>query len=165
MSGRNSAPESTVSQSAVLGWLLPPLFLGAIGLAVWLIFSSTANYFAWGAGFLVTLSLLWVLISTVFPRGPVERICPACGRDTLVRSDSGTTIGLVCKSCLWKDDQQSSFLLAEEEEEPIETTVLERRRKQAKQIIIRPWTGPTEVTSRDSTGAPPAHPDQPQDPS
>jgi len=165
MSGRNPIPESTVSQSTVLGWLLPPLFLGAIGLAVWLIFNSTTNYFAWGAGFLVALSLLWVLISTVFPRGPAERICPACGGDTLVRADTDTTTGLVCKSCLWKDDQQSSFLLAEEEEEPIETTVLERRRKKTLPVIIRPWTGPTEVTSRDSTDAQPAPPDQPQDPS
>jgi len=158
-----SGPKPTsTSQSTVLGWLMPPLFLSAVGLALWLVFNASGNYFAWGAGLIIALTLLWVLVSTIFPRGPAERICPACGADTLVRAEASTTSGLVCKSCLWRDDEVSSFLLAEEEEDPIETTVLQRRRKQARKVVIRPWAGPTESAT---SAEPPTPPDPSSNPS
>ncbi len=161
MSPPPSPPPPSSAQSTVLGWLLPPLFLAAVGTGLWFVFNTPSDILTWGAGFLLLLSLVWVLISTLFPRGPAERICPACGADTLVRAEAESTSGLVCKSCLWRDDEISSFLLAEEEEGPIETTVLERRRKRARPIVIRPWSGSKAATERDSAPPPPASPEPP----
>ena len=163
MSPSDSAParKSGSAQSAVLSWLLPPLFLSAIGLGVWLILNPPENLFTWVAGFFAALALLWILISTVFPRGSVERICPACGSDSLVRADPVNTRGLICSKCLWKDESVSCFLMAEEEDAPIEADILARRRKHQKPLIIRPWTGPTEVRRRDRAGSAPGTSDSP----
>ncbi|MFT5287048.1 MAG: hypothetical protein ACI8TQ_003223 [Planctomycetota bacterium] len=155
MSASDPAPTSSrgSSQSTVLGWLLPPLFLAAVGLGLWLVIDPPENIFTWTAGFFAGLGLLWILISTVFPRGSAERTCPACGAETLVRADPSNTRGLVCAKCLWKDETVSSFLMAEEEDAPLETDILARRRKNQAPLVIRPWTGPAEVSRRDEASA------------
>jgi hypothetical protein len=113
------------------------------------------GFFAWAVGFLIALSVLWIFVSTLFPRGEAERTCPACGRDTLVRAQDTSTRGLVCKSCLWSDETRSSFFIAEEEEAPIESTVLagRRRHRTGDSLVIRPWTGPTGTTRRNEEDA------------
>ena len=160
----NAAPSTSGSaQNTVLAWLMPPLFLSSIGLGLWLISNPPENIFAWTAGFFVALGLLWILVSTVFPRGVAERICPACGADTLVRADPAHTRGKVCSTCLWKDESVSSFLMAEEDDAPLEADILARRRKNQTPVVIRPWTGPAVVRRRDSDGAASSANDSPHD--
>jgi hypothetical protein len=114
------------------GWLVAPLLLGASLAAVRLVISGPDALFAWAAGAALASALAWVLVSVLFPAS-ADRTCPACGQSALERLDRGSTRGLGCARCGWRDEAASSFLLAEEEG-PLEHAVLaERRRKHARE--------------------------------
>src|SRR5262249_37526493 len=51
--------------------------------------------------------LVWVLTSVLWP-GRADRTCPACGEQSLLRLDPGSTQGIVCSACGHEDAAESS---------------------------------------------------------
>jgi hypothetical protein len=99
--------------SSLLRWCAPALFLGAVGVAAWIVFARPPLFGVLLAVLLVG-PLSWILVSTLWP-ARAERRCPGCGADALVRSDPRATHGLACEQCGWRDESASAWLLAEEE--------------------------------------------------
>jgi hypothetical protein len=111
--------------------LLPVVFLGATLGAAFLVLRGPDRLFGWALGAMLGASLLWIVISVLFP-AKADRTCPRCGAESLERSDPQRTEGLACTSCGWRDDAESGFLLAEDDGVPIEPMVLRRRAERAR---------------------------------
>ena len=108
-----------------VGWLVPPIALLAILAGTWLALRRPAALSWILLGTLVLVPAGWVLLSALWPAS-AERRCPACRKDTLVRLDPATAVGLCCSACDWRDESASAWLLAEEEG-PLEELVLRQR--------------------------------------
>lgn len=106
-------------------WLLPVVLLLAAGSAITFVLRGAGGIFGWVVGALVVTSLLWVMISVLWPP-TADRTCPTCGAEAVRRLDPSTTQGLLCGACGWRDETASSWLLAEEEG-PLEDVVLRSR--------------------------------------
>ena len=65
-------------QSALRGWMMPPLMLVATFAALGLVREASAQAFGWALALLLGAALLWVLTSIFWP-GTAERGCPECG--------------------------------------------------------------------------------------
>jgi len=107
------------------GWWLPTVLLLAVaaGLAIGLAGPHPLGVILGMA--LVVVPIGWVLVSALWP-AEARRTCPGCGQESLERLDPGSTHGLVCRSCDWRDESASAWLLAEEEG-PLEDLVLAQR--------------------------------------
>ena len=154
---RSSEARPAAGPSASIGWLVPPLMLGAIALAVWLIVRGPDGLFGIALGGVIGLGLLWILISSLLP-GKADRRCERCGAEALERMSPDSTSGIRCASCGFEDETASAWLLAEEEG-PLEATVLRQRAELRAARRSRP-TPPKR--SRADAGA--TMTDSPQDP-
>jgi hypothetical protein len=112
------------------GWFIPPTFLAATATGVLLVLRGPDRYFGLALGLLLALSVLWILVSVLFP-GSVERTCPRCGEESLQPLDSSSTRGVVCAECDHVDPDQSSFMMAEEEGSLGAIVIAERERSRA----------------------------------
>ena len=124
----SQSPPTTGTDAApprLASWLIPPLLLGSAVIGVVLVTQGGSALFGWTVGGLISLGLLWVLVSSLFPAEP-DRTCPECGGETLVRMDPNTTHGIRCVACAFEDAEASSFLMAEQEG-PLEATILGQR--------------------------------------
>jgi len=101
--------------------------LGAVAGGFWIVMQGPRGvlWLILGAG--VSIPILWVVISTLWP-ARADRSCPRCRGEKLVRMDPGSTLGLSCTDCGYRDPSASSWLLAEEEG-PLETIVLAERER------------------------------------
>ena len=114
-------------RSAALAVLLPLVALGAVVVALSIVRRPPAGLFGWSIAILFGVSMLWILVSVLWP-AHAERRCQKCGRSALVRLDPNTTHGVRCEACGFEDESQSSWLLAEEEG-PLEDVVLASRKR------------------------------------
>jgi hypothetical protein len=113
------------SPHAWLAWLMPLVMLLAIVLGAVIVRGQPRVALYVILTVMLLIPVLWVLVSALWP-GTADRGCPGCGKDTLVRSDSESTVGLECPSCGWRDETASAWFLAEEEG-PLEDIVLRQR--------------------------------------
>jgi hypothetical protein len=111
------------------GWLVAPLMLAAVALAGLLVLRLPFGVFGKCLAVLFALPFLWILVSVLWP-ARADRTCPRCGGAGLRRIDPGTTHGVACSACGWRDEGESAWLLAEEEG-PLEEIVLAQRRRRA----------------------------------
>ncbi len=127
--GEASAPRPR--RPARGAWLLPPLMLAAIASGVLFVFRGPDQIFGAVFGLVLALGSVWILVSTLLP-ARADRTCPLCGREGLVRLDPGSTQGLACRLCSWRDESASSFLLAEVEGSLEDIVLRERERGDAR---------------------------------
>src|SRR5262245_48987337 len=114
------------ASSRWVGWLAPLVLLTAVLCGAGVAIAGPTALFWVVAVALVVLPAAWLVISALFP-ARAERRCPACHRVELARLDRKSTVGLVCRSCGWRDATASSWLIAEEEGRPLEEIVLTQR--------------------------------------
>src|ERR1700752_1634982 len=114
-----------------MAWLAPLWILAAVVLARRVVLGEPRAFLALGV-LALSLPFLWVLVSTLWP-AKADRVCPVCKKDRLERIDRGTTVGVRCGACGWRDESASSWLLAEEEG-PLEEVVLRQRRRSTRPV-------------------------------
>lgn len=90
------------------------------------IFRGPDQIFGIAFGVVLSLGLLWILVSALLPAKP-DRKCPQCGRDKLVRIDARKLHGLRCRACSWRDETASAFIHAEDDGGALEDIVLRER--------------------------------------
>ena len=112
----------------LLSVLIPAAMLAAACLPLLLILRRPAGLVGWVGGLALTVGLLWVVTSVLWP-GRAERGCPECGEERLQRLDPETTVGVRCAACGFTDASRSSWLFAEEEGRPLEPAVLRERNR------------------------------------
>ncbi len=110
----------------IVGWLVPPLALVAIGVGVLLVRARPESLFPWIFGAMVLAAVGWVVVSALSP-AKADRRCPQCGHDSIERLHPATTRGIRCGACGWQDETASSFFLAEDEVPALEDIVLRER--------------------------------------
>jgi hypothetical protein len=119
-----------------LGWLVPPLFLTAVGIGVGIVIHQPLGLWGWALAICFAVPVGWLLVSILWPGKP-DRTCPECGAEALERSDPRTTTGLVCSACGWDDETASGWLMAEEEG-PLEEIVLQQRGRRTPRVDSEP---------------------------
>jgi hypothetical protein len=122
-------------------WLIGPVFLASTATGITFVLRGPDRFFGLALGTLLSLALLWVLISALFPAKP-DRTCPSCGRGRLRRMDVNTTRGVVCRDCDHADPDQSSFLMAEEEGALEKIVLAERESPQSPMTSLHNLRGP-----------------------
>ena len=106
---------------------MPPVFLGAVVLAAFLLLRRPDGLWGYVVGGIFAVVFGWFLVSTLWP-GRANRGCPQCANDSLVRLDENSHHGLRCTHCDFIDESASSFTFAEEEGALEETVMRERGR-------------------------------------
>lgn len=108
---RNQAQLARLAGGA---WLAPPLLLAAVVAAFALLRHGPDPLFGYALAAIFGLAGAWAALSIFWPSKP-DRACPSCGRADLARIDPRTSLGLVCRSCAWRDESASGWFLAEDE--------------------------------------------------
>ena len=126
------APSTAKAQVAAtpepgLGLWMPPLFLGSVLFAAYVLLQKPDGLWPWVVGTMFAIVFSWFFVSALWPRSS-ERTCPSCDKNGLTRLNEDSHKGLRCTLCGFKDENLSSFFIAEEEGALEETVMRERGR-------------------------------------
>lgn len=97
----------------LLGWLVAPLCLGAVGASVLVVRGPGLALVGATLVVLFGAVFLWVAVSVFSPAVP-DKVCPRCGEARIEPLDADSTQGIRCSGCGFVDPAASSFYLAEE---------------------------------------------------
>ncbi|MCP3916600.1 MAG: hypothetical protein GY711_13670 [bacterium] len=122
--------STPASPHARWSWLISQALLAAGLFGTWIVVTRPPWLFGAVITTVLGAGILWIAVSALAP-SKADRTCPDCGEKGLERMNQGSTQGVVCTACGFRDAEESSFYMAEEEG-PLEPIALaERRRRRA----------------------------------